>query len=206
MPNDRVRVLFVAIATAGVSLHLSAFYDLQRSFLSARGKLALTEMEIPRVTSPPSIHVNGFHNMTIPERPSSRSVTTSFHRGPRPMAIPNLAAEHFAPPALPPPRYIDEDAAGGDQATQWKNSLDSSSFESGGSVSSSSSLRGNWDRKMAVGRSAGRPDSTRRISLVSKLQSQPEVDTKYDFSRHVDEGYHSLSGSSLVNQSVQTFS
>ena len=59
---------------------------------------------------------------------------------------------------------------------------------------------------MAIGRGNGRPDYTRGSSLASSLQSQPEVDTSYDFSRHVDEGYHSLSGSSLVNQSVQTIS
>ena len=158
-------------------------------------------MDIPRVTSTPSIHVHDSH-MNGPNHHPNQSITNPFQSMRNPMAIPGSAAEHYAPPPLPPPRYIDEDAAGGDQGGQWKNSLDSSSFESGGSVSSRSSLRGNWDRKMVGARDADR--HSRRSSLASKLQSQPEVDTKYDFSRHVDEGYHSLSGSSLA-RSVQTF-
>lgn len=162
----------------------------------------LSKMDIPRVT-PPSIHVDhDFPGMNGPERSSNRSIMNPFQRTQRPMAIPGSAAEIYAPPPLPPPKYIEEDAAGGDYGTQWRNSLDSSSFESGGSVSSRSSLRGNWDRKVAGGRATGRPDYNRRTSAVMKLPSQPEMDTRYDYSRHVDEGYHSLSGSSLVNQSV----
>ena len=160
------------------------------------------QMDIPRVT-PPSIHIDhDFPGMNGPERPSNRSIMNPFQRTQRPMAIPGSAAEIYAPPPLPPPRYIEEDAAGGDYGAQWRNSLDSSSFESGGSVSSRSSLRGNWDRKVAGGRATGRPDCNRRTSAAMKLPSQPEMDTRYDHSRHVDEGYHSLSGSSLVNQSV----
>ena len=161
-------------------------------------------MDIPRVTSPPSIHLNDFHGMNGPDRSSSRSVTRPCQTRQRPMAIPGSPAEHYVPPALPPPRYIEEIAAGGDQGIQWRNSFNSASIESGGSVSSRSSLRGNWNHKMAGGRGNGRPDYNRRTSLASSLQSQPEADTKYDFSRHLDEGYYSLSGSSLINQSVQT--
>ena len=156
-------------------------------------------MDIPRVTPPPSIHLNDVHGMNGSDRRSSRFQTVQ-----RPMAIPSSSAEHYVPPALPPPRYIEEIAAGGDQGIQWRNSFNSASIESGGSVSSSSSLRGNWNHKMAGGRGNGRPDYNRRTSLASSLQSQPEADTKYDFSRNFDEGYHSLSGSSLINQSVQT--
>ena len=161
-------------------------------------------MDIPRVTSPPSIHLNDFCGMNGQDRSSSRSTTNSFQTTQRPMAIPSSLAEHHVPPALPPPKYIEEIAAGGDQGIQWRNSFNSASIESGGSVSSRSSLRGNWNHKMAGGRGNGRPDYNRRTSLASSLQSQPEADTKYDFSRHFDEGYHSLSGSSLINQSVQT--
>ena len=139
------------------------------------------------------------------DRLSSGSITSPFQTKQHPMAIPSSTADHYVPPALPPPRYIEEEiAAGGDPGIQWRNSFNSASIESGGSVSSRSSLRGNWNHKMAGGRGNGRPDYSRRTSLASSLQSQPEADTKYDFSRHIDEGYHSLSGSSLINQSVQT--
>ena len=177
-------------------------YDVQRIWTSARGKTDYTKMDIPRVTSPPSIHLNDHYSMNGPDRSSSRF--SPFQTKQRPMAIPSSTAEHYVPPALPPPRYIEEIAAGGDQGIQWRNSFNSASMESGGSVSSRSSLRGNWNHKMAGGRGNGRPDYNRRTSLASSLQSQPEADTKYDFSKNFDEGYHSLSGSSLINQSVQT--
>ena len=180
-------------------------YDLPRISVSARGKPAFTKMDVPRVTSPPCIHLNGFDGMDGPDRSSSRSITTPFQTTmQRPMAIPNSPADHYVPPALPPPRYIEEIAAGDEQGIQWRNSFNSASIESGGSVSSRSSLRGNWHQKMAGGRGNGKPDYNRRTSLASSLQSQPEADTNYDFSRNFDEGYHSLSGSSLINQSVQT--
>ena len=203
VPSGRVRFLFVAVATAQCFLAaFSAHYDLLRILVSARGKFFLSKMDIPRV-APPSIHVDhDFPDMNGPERPSNRSIINPFQRTQRPMAIPGSAAEIYAPPPLPPPKYIEEDAAGGDYGTQWRNSLDSSSFESGGSVSSRSSLRGNWERKGTAGRATGRPDYNRRTSAAMKLPSQPDMDTRYDYARHVDEGYHSLSGSSLVNQSV----
>ena len=184
-----------------VSAHV---YGLPRILVSACGKPACTKMDIPRVTSPPSIHLNGFLGMDGPDRLSNRSITSPFQTMQRPMAIPNSPADHYVPPALPPPRYIEEIAAGGEQGIQWRNSFNSASIESGGSVSSRSSLRGNWHQKMAGGRGNGKPDYNRRTSLASSRQSQPEADTNYDFSRHFDEGYHSLSGSSLINQSVQT--
>ena len=177
-------------------------YDVLRILISACGKPALSKMDIPRVTSPPSIHLNDFHSMNGPNRSSSRSIANPFNRAQRSMDIPNSPAEHYVPPPLPPPRYIEEVAAGGDQGIQWRNSFNSASIESGGSVSSRSSLRGNWDQKMAGGVGTRRPDYARRTPLASSLHSQPEADTKYDYFGHVDEGYHSLSGSSLINQSV----
>lgn len=181
---------------------ISALYDVLRISISACGKSALSKMDIPRVTSPPSIHLNNdFHGLNGPNRSSSR-IANPFTKAQHSMAIPNSPAEHYVPPPLPPPRYIEEVAAGGDQGIQWRNSFNSASIESGGSVSSRSSLRGNWDQKMAGGVGTGGSDYARRTRLASSLHSQPEADTKYDYFRHVDEGYHSLSGSSLINQSV----
>ena len=155
-------------------------------------------MVIPGASSPPSIHVDDFNGSHGPSRSSSRSITNSFSKAQRPMTIPNARAES-PPPALPPPRYIDENAAGGAPEIQWRDTFSSGSARSGGSVSPGSSLRGSWGQNMAHRGSAGRPDY-RRGSSNSTVKSQPDAERRYDFSRHVDEGYHSLSGSSLANQ------
>ena len=155
-------------------------------------------MDIPRASSPPPIHIYDFNGRHGPERSSSRSMTNPFSKTPRPMAIPNSRSDS-PPPPLPPPRWIHEDAAGGAPEIQWRDTFNSRSAEGGRSVSPGSSLRGSWGQSMAHRGSAGRPDY-RRGSSNSTIKSQFEADKKYDFSRHVDEGYHSLSGSSLANQ------
>lgn len=49
-----------------------------------------------------------------------------------------------------------------------------------------------------------RPDDARRDISTTSINLPPAFDRKYDFSRHFDEGYHSLSGSSLSsNRSVE---
>ena len=48
-----------------------------------------------------------------------------------------------------------------------------------------------------------RPDPSRHNPSITSTNLPPSLDRKYDFSRHFDEGYHSLSGSSLSsNRSV----
>lgn len=44
-----------------------------------------------------------------------------------------------------------------------------------------------------------RPDHSRRGSSNATAKLSAGFDRPYDFSRNVDEGYHSLSGSSLSN-------
>lgn len=163
-------------------------------------------MDIPRASSPPSIHVYDINGSHGPHRSSSQSFTNSFSNAQRPMAIPNSRSDSpRAPPPLPPPRHIDDDAAGGIQEIQWRDSFSSESARSGGSVSLGSSLRGSWGQNMAHRGSAGRPDF-RRGSSNSTARSRPEEEKRYDFSRHADEGYGSLSGSSLANQQSVTIS
>lgn len=156
-------------------------------------------MDIPRASSPPSIRILDFNGSHGPDRSATRPSTNPFSKAQRPMAIPNSTIADSPPPPLPPPRFIDDYAAGGAPDTPWADTFSIGSAKSGGSVSPGSSLRGSWGHNMAHRGSAGRPDY-RRGSSNSTIKSQPEADRRYDFSRHVDEGYYSLSGSSLVNQ------
>lgn len=151
-------------------------------------------MDIPRASSPPAIRISDHNGSHGPHRSATRSSMNPFFKAQRPMAIPNSRADSPPPPALPPPRYIDDNPD-----TQGADTISIGSAKSGESVSPGSSLRGSWGHNMAQRGSAGRPDY-RRDSSNSTIKSQPEADRRYDFSRHVDEGYHSLSGSSLVNQ------
>ncbi len=153
-------------------------------------------MDISRVTSPPSILVYDFNDN------NGRAARSSREQGGR--NIPN-ARHDEAPPPLPPPRFMNDIAAGGDPGWQWGNTPSKSGGlgKSGGSVSPGSSLHGNWEQKMGYDGHSGRPEYVRRGSSNSTIRSRPEPDRRHDFSsRFVDEGYHSLSGSSLTNQSV----
>ena len=164
-------------------------------------------MDVTRVTSPPSIIVNDFNGQNGSYRPASKPAGMSFSSTRAPMQIPNVRGEP-APPPLPPPTHIVDLAAGSDPGWVWGNTSSGGNFgKSGGTVSMESSLRGNWDRRREDDGSAVRPDYARRGSSVSTVKSPTEVEPKYDFSRHQDEGYYSLSGASnLANyQSVQAF-
>lgn len=154
-------------------------------------------MDISRVTSPPAIIVYDIN------RHNDRSAARSFSGSHGPMTIPN-AIENPPPPPLPPPRHIDDLAAGSDPGWKWGNSPSRSEGfgKSSGSVSPASSLHGNWNPRMGSDGISGRPDYLRRGTSNSTLKSRQDSDVRYDFSRQIDEGYHSLSGSSLGYQSV----
>lgn len=115
-------------------------------------------MDIPRLNSAPQNHIFGFDANTerrcplpksSPRSPSSQSFSSH-----GPMAIRN-AREELAPPALPPPRFIEDLANGQDVGWEWGNSP-----ENGGSgkstlapIKQSSSLYGSY---------RGTPDSPHR--------------------------------------------
>ena len=155
-------------------------------------------------TSPPSIHVYDFNSNYGPHRPPSRSPTHAskhFATSPGPMSIPNSRIE--APPPLPPPRFVTEIAAGSDLGWQWGNRGYNGSFRKSGfgSVNAGSSLHGN-NKVKEEARDYERPGALRRdsSSLTIKSAMLPDTEMKYDMFRNQDEGYHSLSGSSLTNQ------
>ncbi|KAI4258211.1 MAG: hypothetical protein L6R42_005230 [Xanthoria sp. 1 TBL-2021] len=123
------------------------------------------------------------------------------------MAVPNAhREEQYVPPPLPPPRHIEELAAGSDPGWRWGNSSNHGGFGGGkfaSSISSSSSLRGSWDSRMEDEGFPDRPDPSKHNPSITSTNLPPALDRKYDFSRHIDEGYHSLSGSSLSSNRLR---
>lgn len=172
-------------------------------------------MDLTRVTSPPSILVhdhNGSHSHGR-KRSSSRSAGMPFSSrppGPMPMAIPNTRHE-LAPPALPPPKVINDLTAGSDPGWAWGNNP---SEKFGKATGSSANFPKSWGREMGDNRQAQpppRPQYSRRDSSTSTIRSPTETDRdrrSHDFTRHQDEGYYSLSGprtSAMSQQSVHEF-
>ncbi|KAL8638035.1 MAG: hypothetical protein Q9228_004770 [Teloschistes exilis] len=118
------------------------------------------------------------------------------------MAVPGTRTnQHFAPPPLPPPKYIEDLAAGSDPGWKWGNTPRHDGF--GGNLStsrsSSSSWRGSWDQRMEDDGYSERHEDSPRAGPRATIKSPPSFEKRYDFSRNVDEGYHSLSGSSISN-------
>lgn len=173
-------------------------------FSVAISRLAMNTSDI---MSPPSILINDMNNMNGPRNSSSRTAHKNFSRSSGPMAVPNAHREdQYVPPPLPPPRHMEDLAAGSDPGWRWGNSSNHGGFGGGkfdSSISSSSSLRGSWDSRMEDEGFSDRPDPSRRNLSITSTNLPPSLDRKYDFSRHIDEGYHSFSGSSLSsNRSV----
>lgn len=164
-------------------------------------------MDVTRVTSPPSILLNELNGQHSSYRATSKSSVMP-HSGIRaPVTIASSRVKP-PPPPLPPPTHLEHLAAGSaDPGWEMGNISGRGGFgKNGGSVSSESSLRGNWTRKREDERIAERPDYIRRGSPISTARSPLDVDIKYDFSRPQDEGYYSVSDTSSVNyQSVQVF-
>ncbi|KAL8681700.1 MAG: hypothetical protein Q9186_002217 [Xanthomendoza sp. 1 TL-2023] len=120
------------------------------------------------------------------------------------MAVPNSHRdEPLVPPPLPPPRHIEDLAAGSDPGWRWGNSSNHGGFGGGklaSSFSSASSLRGSWDSRME---DEGLPDRSRRDNSFPTNNFPPSLDRKYNIARNIDEGYHSLSGSSFSSNRLQ---
>ena len=168
-------------------------------------------MDHPRITSPPSIRVDFGHPYPLhspPNRSTLHSSGTSktFAHSASPKPIPNSRMES-PPPPLPPPRFIEDLAVGRDPGWHWGNTPVRSARESeigSGTVSLGSSLRSAWDRRSEIDEGIEDSEEYRQGSSAPRYKSPHEGDM-YDY-MHRDEGYSSLSGSSLFQKSVQSLS
>ncbi len=168
-------------------------------------------MEIPRYTPAqrpsldlPEIYIQS-STPSDPYRQSSRSNSYSSRVSPptssRPMSIPK-SREPPPPPPLPPPKFTHlehaEDSGESDIAWQWENSRQERSWgKHSPSVPPGSSLYGSFG---SSGKSIveGRPDYNRRGSSASTITSISGVSIQRDaYPQRIDEGYASLSGTSI---------
>jgi hypothetical protein len=109
------------------------------------------------------------------------------------MSIPN--ARDPVPPPLPPPRHLADiaDGNGPDIAWQWANSDWGQSMAS---VAPGSSLYGgSFARTMNM--RDERPEFLRRGSSTSTIKSPGDADVQENAYPRIDEGYASLSGTSI---------
>jgi len=159
-------------------------------------------MEIPiphrgaRPQAPPEIYVHD-SMPSLPMLMRSSSYNSAATSASIPMSIPN--ARDPVPPPLPPPRHIADIADGGhngpDIAWQWGNSHESSDWgRSAPSVAPGSSLYGSFHSRR--GAFDERPDS-RRTSSTSTIKSLSGADSREHNYPRIDEGYASLSGTSI---------
>ena len=156
-------------------------------------------MDITPVTSSPSIHVQNFNRKHESHRSASKSAAMPYQKTRGAISIPNSRGEP-PPPPLPPPTQMANITAGSDPGHFWGNKFGGGSFGArGGSISSESSLPRGWHQEREDDGGTERLDYSRRGSSQSVIRSPSEMDTKHDFSRQNDEGFHSLSGPSPAN-------
>ncbi|KAI9793499.1 MAG: hypothetical protein M1816_007931 [Peltula sp. TS41687] len=132
----------------------------------------------------PSITVDGSkENPEEGRLPFRHSISHRTSLSANPMPIPN-AKDDFAPPALPPPRFIEDT----DIALQFRKGSWHEDQKSLPSINPGSSLFGGF-----VG--PRRTEEPRKAESIT--ESLPDVGMRRDGVRHPDEGYASLPGSSL---------
>lgn len=158
-------------------------------------------MDLTRAVSPPTLSSSQHFN--LPHRSTTRALEMPSASARGPMKIPHSRGEP-PPPPLPPPTHMDDIAAGSDLGWAWGNRRDAAKGgDPRGSIGSEASMPQGWRIKQERDDGFGRPNIARRGSSQATIKPIPEVHGKYDFSRHHDEGYYSLSGASPVNhQSV----
>ncbi|KAF6224022.1 hypothetical protein HO133_010596 [Letharia lupina] len=116
-----------------------------------------------------------------------------FSRAPVPLAIPNARFD-LAPPPLPPPRNTDI-TAGSDPGWAWGNDPKGGNFgKARESLRPISNFPKSWGKNMEEDRPLDPPEFRRRESSTSTVRSPAETSRGFDFARHQDEGYYSLSG------------
>lgn len=149
----------------------------------------------------PEIHVHGsnpsdrFYNAS---RSNSYSSVSSPSNASGPMPIPN--AQEPVPPPLPPPRNLadiaDSGHNGNDIAWQWGNSRENGGW--GGSISSVPPGSSLYRESLAGKKSMDdRPEFVRRTSSTSTVKSISGLERQENSYPRIDEGYASLSGTSI---------
>lgn len=166
-------------------------------------------MDFTRVTSPPSILVHDHNANHGSKRSTSRSAAMPFSRAPVPLEIPNARCDP-PPPPLPPPRYIDDITAGNDPGWAWGNDPKGGSFGNARETARPmSNFPKSWGKNIQEDRPLERLEFRRRESSTSTVRSPSDLSRGFDFARHQDEGYYSLSGprpNASSQQSVYTCS
>jgi hypothetical protein len=149
----------------------------------------------------PEIHIhdsNPSDRFRISSRSSSYNSTSSPATSSIPMSIPN--AREPPPPPLPPPRHLADIADGGsngpDIAWRFGNPhVDNSDWgQSIATVAPGSSLYGSFVRSRNMD---DRREFPRRGSSTSTITSTSRPDVRENAYPRIDEGYASLSGTSI---------
>lgn len=135
----------------------------------------------------------------MPIRSNSNASRSSPPTSSIPMSIPNARDDDSPPPPLPPPRYIGHDRDGGgarsiDPGWEWSNSRGDHSWEKPSSVKSGSSLYGSF---AGYGNGITEAVEYRRGSSASTIKSISGIDGHQNSYPRVDEGYASLSSTSM---------
>jgi hypothetical protein len=169
-------------------------------------------MEIPRRGPRPSVALpeiyvhdsNPSDRFRTSRSSSSYNSTSSPSTSSIPMSIPH--SRDPVPPPLPPPRHLADIVDGRhdrpDIAWQWGNSHEDNSDwgRSIASVPPGSSLYGSASRKSFKDE---RSDDSRRGSSTSTIKSLNGAESRESIYPRIDEGYASLSGTSIgSNRSV----
>ena len=162
-------------------------------------------MNHPRSTSPQPVRAYGlghpYSSYGSSSRPSVWSPDASLSTSSSAIPMPN-APPAPPPPALPPPRIVEDLALGHDPGYYFGNIHQKEDANSGMScVSPGSSLRGNWSMRKEEDMDFEQDDDDRkRGSSASTIRSPSFSDLHARGGLHQDEGYHSLSGSSLAQR------
>lgn len=145
------------------------------------------------------VHDSGPHDRYGTSSRSS-SYGSAASTAPIPMSIPNSNSRDYVPPPLPPPKHIADIANGGhtgqDIAWKWGNSQEDSGWgRPSPSVAPGSSLYGNFSSR--GGSLMEDRSEVQRTNLSSNVKYTRDFDTReYSYPR-IDEGYASLSGTSI---------
>jgi len=155
-------------------------------------------MDTSHSTSPPpsrpqAIGGPSFSSQRLPRHDSFLSSDTSllFSKSAA-MSIPHQRAPS-PPPPLPPPRFVHDIAVGLDPGYHYSNSQSRAEFEARiGYDTPDSRLRQNWDivKEEALDFDQFDEREKRRSPSIHDFHAMG----------HIDEGYHSLSGSSLAQR------